>query len=253
MPSDRVKKNKKDKGSRKGSSAALADEAGDEVEALSTELGAVDVNDSKDRSCTGVLASHPQSRDIHIEQFTMLFHGHDLLVDANLELNYGRRYGLIGPNGCGKSCLLRAIAARDIPIPPHIDIYLLDREAPASDMTALEMVKSVDKEKARLEAEGEALAEMEMTEEVEARLQDVYDRCAMPGRLKTIVASAQALFLRMCCCTSLSAILRTGCCTYCVLQFNLRRSGLHAAHGALLTHSFTSHAPQPGCPGLGHH
>ena len=43
-----------------------------------------------DRATTGVLTSHPQSRDIHFEQFTLLFHGHELLADAKLELNYGR-------------------------------------------------------------------------------------------------------------------------------------------------------------------
>lgn len=31
-----------------------------------------------------------QSRDIHLESFTLLFHGHELLTDAKLELNYGR-------------------------------------------------------------------------------------------------------------------------------------------------------------------
>ena len=36
-----------------------------------------------------------------------------------------RRYGLLGPNGCGKSCLLKAISARELPIPDHIDIYHL--------------------------------------------------------------------------------------------------------------------------------
>ena len=54
------------------------------------------------RSVTGVLSSHPSSRDIHIEQFTLTFHGTELLSEAKLELNYGRRYGLIGLNGCGK-------------------------------------------------------------------------------------------------------------------------------------------------------
>lgn len=39
----------------------------------------------------------------------------------------------------GKSTLLKALAERDVPIPPHIDIYLLDREIAASDMTALEV------------------------------------------------------------------------------------------------------------------
>ncbi len=44
------------------------------------------------RSCTGVLASHPQSRDIHISSLTLLNFGSMLLEDANLELNFGR-YG----------------------------------------------------------------------------------------------------------------------------------------------------------------
>ncbi len=42
------------------------------------------------RSCTGVLSSHPESRDVHISSFTLLYHGHQLLVDAELELNFGR-------------------------------------------------------------------------------------------------------------------------------------------------------------------
>lgn len=43
-------------------------------------------------------------------------------------------------------------------------------------MTALEAVTSVDEEKGRLEREAEALVELEMTEEVETRLSDVYER-----------------------------------------------------------------------------
>lgn len=84
-----------------------------------------------------MLASHPQSRDVQIDSFSLLFHGHELLADTRLELNFGRRYGLLGPNGCGKSTLLKALAAREVPIPEHIDMYLLDREIAASDMTAL--------------------------------------------------------------------------------------------------------------------
>ena len=38
---------------------------------------------------------------------------------------------------------------RDIPIPKHIDMYLLDKEIAASDLTALEAVATVDEEKVR--------------------------------------------------------------------------------------------------------
>ncbi|RVW17532.1 ABC transporter F family member 1 [Vitis vinifera] len=52
-----------------------------------------------------------------IESLSVTFHGHDLIVDTELELNYGRRYGLLGLNGCGKSTLLTAIGCRELPIP----------------------------------------------------------------------------------------------------------------------------------------
>ena len=42
------------------------------------------------RACTGVITSHPQSRDIQIESLTLLFHGHELLMDTELHLNFGR-------------------------------------------------------------------------------------------------------------------------------------------------------------------
>ncbi|RLM61962.1 hypothetical protein C2845_PM14G20530, partial [Panicum miliaceum] len=113
-----------------------------------------------DRTCTGVLASHPLSRDIHIESLSLTFHGHDLIVDldSELELNYGRRYGLLGLNGCGKSTLLTAVGCRELPIPEHMDIYHLTREIEASDMSALQAVVSCDEERVKLEKEAEILA-----------------------------------------------------------------------------------------------
>ncbi|CAK9192609.1 hypothetical protein BDL97_01G128400 [Sphagnum fallax] len=128
--------------------AAAADAAADEVLALAIT----------DRTCTGVLASHPQSRDIHIESLSLTFHGHELVVDSTLELNYGRRYGLLGLNGCGKSTLLTAIGHRELPIPEHMDIYHLTREIDATEMTALEAVMNVDEERLKLEKEAELLA-----------------------------------------------------------------------------------------------
>ncbi|KAB1226507.1 ABC transporter F family member 1 [Morella rubra] len=111
-----------------------------------------------DRTCTGVLCSHPLSRDIRIESLSVTFHGHDLIVDSELELNYGRRYGLLGLNGCGKSTLLTAIGHRELPIPDHMDIFHLTREIEASDMSSLEAVISCDEERLRLEKEAEVLA-----------------------------------------------------------------------------------------------
>jgi len=123
--------------------------------AVADEMAALMITD---RTCTGVLASHPQSRDIHIESLSVTFHGHELVVDSTLELNYGRRYGLLGLNGCGKSTLLTSIGCREVPIPEHMDIYHLTREIDATEMTALEAVMNVDEERLKLEKEAELLA-----------------------------------------------------------------------------------------------
>ncbi|XP_076055990.1 ATP-binding cassette sub-family F member 2 [Oratosquilla oratoria] len=127
------------------------------------------------RSCTGVLGIHPRARDIKIDNFSITFHGSEMLQDTKLELNCGRRYGLIGHNGCGKSTLLASLANREVPIPEHIDIFHLSREMPASNKTALQCVEEVDEERIRLEKLAEELAGCE-DDESQEQLLDVYDR-----------------------------------------------------------------------------
>ncbi|KAJ7981040.1 ABC transporter family protein [Quillaja saponaria] len=136
------------------SSKATTAAAQNEADKIANGIGNIQISD---RTCTGVLCSHPLSRDIRIESLSVTFHGHDLIVDTELELNYGRRYGLLGLNGCGKSTLLTAIGCRELPIPEHMDIYHLSREIEASDMTSLEAVISCDEDRLRLEKEVETL------------------------------------------------------------------------------------------------
>lgn len=140
------------------SSKAAALQNGSAADKAANEMAAMRISD---RTCAGVLCSHPLSRDIRIESLSVTFHGHDLIVDSELELNYGRRYGLLGLNGCGKSTLLTAIGCRELPIPDHMDIYHLSREIEASDMSSLEAVISCDEERLKLEKEAEILGAQE--------------------------------------------------------------------------------------------
>ena len=51
------------------------------------------------------------------------------LQDANLTLAFGRRYGLVGRNGTGKTTLLRAMAQHQIKgIPPQCQILHVEQE-----------------------------------------------------------------------------------------------------------------------------
>jgi ATP-binding cassette subfamily F protein 3 len=69
-----------------------------------------------------------KSRDIKIDGIDLFFAGNRLLTDASLTLAYGRRYGLVGNNGIGKSTLLRALSRREISVPMHISILHVEQE-----------------------------------------------------------------------------------------------------------------------------
>lgn len=127
------------------------------------------------RACTGSLAVHPRSRDIKIANFSITFFGSELLQDTTLELNCGRRYGLIGLNGCGKSSLLAVLGNREAEIPEHIDIFHLTREIPASSKSALQCVMEVDEERMKLEKQAEELITRE-DDESQEQLMDIYER-----------------------------------------------------------------------------
>lgn len=90
-------------------------------------------------------------------------------------MSYGRRYGLIGRNGSGKSTFLKALASREVPIPEHMDIYLLDQEAKAAEVSAFDSVIAyAENEVKRLEALEERIMEEEGMES--PLLTDIYNR-----------------------------------------------------------------------------
>jgi ATP-binding cassette subfamily F protein 2 len=138
--------------------ATSADKMG-KVKQLTDQM---DKHGLSDRVTTGVLASLAASRDVKITSASLVFHGKVLISDSTLEVNYGRRYGLLGENGCGKSTLLKAIEKREYPFPEHVDIYLLNEGAPPSELGALEwVVKEAEKEVKRLDDLAEEILEKE--------------------------------------------------------------------------------------------
>lgn len=69
-----------------------------------------------------------KSKDIKLDGIDVSIGGLRILTDTNLTLAYGRRYGLVGQNGIGKSTLLRALARRELAIPTHISILHVEQE-----------------------------------------------------------------------------------------------------------------------------
>jgi len=127
---------------------------------------------------------HANTRDINVGGFTVNFHGKPLLEETDLIINYGNRYGFIGPNGSGKSTVMKALAARSIPIPDAIDIYFLDHEYEACEKTALQAVFEVQDEVKDLEDQADKLNQQmaevgdneEMLNFVQQQLETVYEK-----------------------------------------------------------------------------
>eukprot|EP00461_Guttulinopsis_vulgaris_P001669 UN01669 len=143
-------------------------------------------------SCTGVLTSEKLSQDIKIDGVTLRAWSQELVTETSLEFTIGRRYGLLGANGSGKTTLLKCLANRSLPIPDHVDIFLLENEAPPSDKTAIEWISSeVRAEIERLEKQAEYL--METFGPDSQQLQQVYDDVAKLEELNPEVHAAVLL------------------------------------------------------------
>ena len=120
MPSEAAKKRKeKKKAQARGKPAAKKTTENGVVNGATSENhinGEISISLEKMKlanlSVTGVLMSHPESRDLHLGQISLRYHGAELLTDAQVELNCGRRYGLLGKNGCGNYNFFLGVVAK---------------------------------------------------------------------------------------------------------------------------------------------
>nr|CAI5845574.1 unnamed protein product [Callosobruchus analis] len=85
-----------------------------------------------------------RTQDIRIENFDVAYGDRVLLLGADLTLAYGRRYGLVGRNGLGKSTLLRMISGGQLRIPSHISILHVEQEVVGDDTLAIDSVLQCD-------------------------------------------------------------------------------------------------------------
>ncbi|AWP04956.1 putative ATP-binding cassette sub-family F member 1 [Scophthalmus maximus] len=121
--------------------------------------------------------------DIKLERFSISAHGKELFVNADLLIVAGRRYGLVGPNGKGKTTLLKHIANRALSIPPNIDVLLCEQEVVADDTPAVQAVLKADTRRLKLLQEEKQLqARLERGEDsVAQRLEKVYEELRVIG------------------------------------------------------------------------
>jgi ABC-type dipeptide/oligopeptide/nickel transport system ATPase subunit len=94
-------------------------------------------------------ASSDNMQDVHFRNFdlpNLRGGGPNLLQNASLTLARGRRYGLMGRNGCGKTTLLSFIASRQLTdaVPKNMNMLLVRQEIIGNDCSAVETVLKSD-------------------------------------------------------------------------------------------------------------
>jgi len=128
-----------------------------------------------------------------IRDLTLRMAGRPLLEGASLQVDTGRKVGLVGRNGAGKSTLIRAILGEmgvdggEIRLAARARLGHVAQEAPAGDESLLDIVLGADTERASLMAELEAHPEGSRTAEIHERLIAIQADSA-PARAAIILA-----------------------------------------------------------------
>ena len=128
-----------------------------------------------------------------IQNLTYRIGGRTLLEGASAQVPAGRRVGLVGRNGTGKSTLLALILgdlhadSGSIETPKRWRVGCVAQEAPGGDTTPLEAVLAADTERAALLAEAEHATDAHRIAEIYERLNDIGAHAA-PARAATVLA-----------------------------------------------------------------
>ncbi|XP_006650232.1 ABC transporter F family member 4 [Oryza brachyantha] len=170
---DAKKKDKREAMAAAQAEAAKQEALRDDRDAFSVVIGARVPGSSG--ASEGDAAADDNIRDIVLENFSVSARGKELLKNASLRISHGRRYGLVGPNGMGKSTLLKLLAWRQVPVPRSIDVLLVEQEIVGDDRSALEAVVAADEELAALRAE-QAKLESSNDADDNDRLAEVYEK-----------------------------------------------------------------------------
>ncbi|GER30399.1 ABC transporter F family member 4 [Striga asiatica] len=184
------KREKKDLFANQAAELAKQEALMDDRDAFTVVIGSrASVLDGEDEADANV-------KDITIDNFSVSARGKELLKNASVKISHGKRYGLVGPNGKGKSTLLKLLAWRKIPVPKNIDVLLVEQEVVGDDRTALEAVVSANEELIKLRQEVASLQDDasnvpagEEEDDAGGKLSELYEKLQLMG---SDAAEAQA-------------------------------------------------------------
>lgn len=148
------------------------------VSSSGLDTGVATVSQAVSRRMVRASAADTAVQDIRLDNFDLSFGERVLLETAQLSLVFGRRYGLVGRNGLGKSTLLRALATRQLSIPSHVSVLHVEQEVVGDATTALQSVLECDERRHQLLRQQRDLEQqleaVTAGDDLSAQLTDVY-------------------------------------------------------------------------------
>ena len=123
-------------------------------------------------------------KDVIVPNVSIYVGGGRCLFDSTtLKIVNGRKYGLIGRNGVGKTTLLKHISRGQIEhFPPHLSVVHVEQEVTGSEEKVVDVVLKADSEReALLGKEKALLGRMDKGEAVAAEMTEVYEALAAIG------------------------------------------------------------------------
>ena len=130
---------------------------------------------------------------LHVNDMTFRLGGRVLFEKATLHLPQGRKMGLVGRNGTGKTTLFRMILGDAHPdegsvrVRPSARIGTVTQEAPSGAASLLDTVLAADTERSALLAEAETVKDPMRIAEIHNRLADI-DAQTAPARAARILS-----------------------------------------------------------------
>ena len=134
-------------------------------------------------------------KEVKQDNINIAYGKHLILEDAELTLASGRRYGLIGRNGCGKSTLMRVIASRQVAVPDNMSMQFIEQEVEGDSRSVYQTVFQAHSELVEIyanleELEKEPLVNAEKISAAYRRL-DELDASTVESRIKSILRGLQ--------------------------------------------------------------
>jgi ATP-binding cassette subfamily F protein 3 len=117
--------------------------------------------------------------NVQLENVDVAFGAKTLLIGADLNIIFGRRYGLVGRNGIGKTTLLKMMSSGQLRIPTRISVLHVEQEVNGDETIVLDSVLECDVERQKLldeEKQIQIQIQNESNDALAHRLSEIYEQ-----------------------------------------------------------------------------